>query len=65
MIVAKVTVKTRTIDLSVPLNGGTVGCVDIDASLVYFKVSIEVLRVGEVISPCELDMDFVVELWVE
>ena len=43
MIVAKVTVKTRTIDLSVPLGGSTVGCVDIDASLVYSKFSIEVL----------------------
>lgn len=43
MIVAKVTVKTRTIDLSVFLGGGTIDCVDIDGSLAYFKFSLEVL----------------------
>lgn len=66
MIVAKVTVKTRMIDLSVLLGGSTIGRVDIDASLTYFKFSIEVLwefwSVVEVTSPRELDMDFVTEL---
>lgn len=64
MIVAKVTVKTRTIDLSVPLGGSTVVCVEIDASLAHFKLSIEVLwdwSVGEEISSLELDMDFMIE----
>ena len=66
MIVAKVTVKTRTIDLSVSLGGSVVCCVDIDASLVFFKFSIEVLWLWkEEILSRELDMDFVIELWLE
>lgn len=64
MIVANVTVKTRTIDLSVPLCD-TVGCVSIEASLVFFKFSMEVLWDWTEISPRELDMDLVIELWVE
>jgi hypothetical protein len=43
MIVAKVTVKTKMIDLSVLLGSSTVDCVDFDASLVYFKLLVEVL----------------------
>ena len=45
MIVAKVTVKTRTTDMSVLLGGSTIGCVDIDASLAYFdsEFSIDVV----------------------
>ena len=53
MIVAKVTVKTKMIDLSVSLGGSTVNCIDVDASLAYFKLLVEVLG--------ELDMDFVIE----
>ena len=64
MIVAKVTVKTRTIDLSVFLGGGTIDCVDIDGSLAYFKFSLEVLwdwSVEEEILS-ELDIYFMIEL---
>ena len=58
------------IDLSVFLGGSTAGCVDIDVSLVFFTVtfSIEVLShwiAEEDISPLGLDMDFVIELWVD
>lgn len=56
MIVAKVTVKTKMIDLSVSLGGSTVNCIDVDASLAYFKLLVEVLALLG-----ELDMDFVIE----